>query len=733
MKIKTINSKPALKGAGFDFPLFFSIIEAMPEKNKKRKIYKKRKIFKTFLKLAALCLFLLVFIPSILFLYFIKDLPRPEKFAEGIFPQSTKIYDRTGQALIYEISGEEKRTLISLEEVPVFVIQALVATEDKKFYKHQGVDFKGIARAILYDLKLQQPVQGASTISQQLIRSYFLSQHKTLKRKTRELILTLELERRYDKEQILEWYLNLVPFGSNIYGVQAASEAFFEKKASELSLAEACVLVALIKAPTRLSPYGENKEALLQRKDFVLDNMLEMDFLSKEEAQQAKQEELSFSEGTDTFPAPHFVIYVLDYLETKYGREYLERAGLEVITTLDLTLQERAERVVKEGVEAARYANAHNGALVALNPKTGEVLAMAGSRDYFGKSFPEDCVPGKDCLFDPQVNVAISLRQPGSSFKPFVYALSFYKGFTPQAHIWDVKTEFNYLCSPAADQERDKYNSKCYHPQNYDGTFKGQTSFKNALAQSRNVPSVKVLYLAGLTDTLDFAKKFGIQTFKDASHYGLALVLGGGEVKLLEMALGYSVFANDGVKNNLNVVKEIRGQKGKIIERMKTESLKVIPSETARQINDILSDNEARAPVFGWNSVLYLKDYEAAVKTGTTQEYKDAWTIGYTPNLAVGVWVGNNDNTPTTRAGVYLAGPIWNRFMRETLNDLPKENFPKPKKTQTGNPILDGAFLGEHSILFYLNKDNPRIEGNSRNDPQAPNWDYAVQAWLNSH
>lgn len=663
-----------------------------------------------------------------LFILFFKDLPRPEKFTEGVIPQSTKIYDREGKTVLYEIAGEEKRTIVPLSEIPQYLKWAAIAAEDKKFYSHEGVDLKAIGRAILYDLKLREPVQGASTISQQLIRSYFLTRKKTLKRKTREIILTLELERRYPKDQILEWYLNLIPFGSNLYGVQAASQAFFQKPVSEISLGEAATLASLIKAPSLLWPYGPNLDQLLARKDYVLTRMVEENYITKDEAEKAKEEKIEFSKNLNPIRAPHFVItYVKDYLENKYGKDFLTRAGLKVITTLDIDLQEKAEILVKERLKSLEVYNAHNGGLVALNPKTGEVLAMVGSKDYFATSTPIGCTPGANCQFDPQTNVTLSARQPGSAFKPFVYATAFQKGFTPKTTVWDVPTEFNPNCSPTTAQEKDKYGLDCYHPQNYDGRFKRQLNLKSALAQSRNLPSVKVLYLAGLKEALALAKEAGISTLQDEKRYGLSLVLGGGEVKLLEMTAAYAVFAQDGARPPLNIISKIEDAAGNVIEEAKKDTLKIISSQIVRQVNDILSDNAARAPMFGWNSPLYIPNYEVAVKTGTTQKFNDAWAIGYTPSLVVGVWVGNNDNSSMTKEGLSLAGPIWHDFMLYALSKLPPETFPKPKEIATGNPVLDGTPLGPHSILHYLNKNDPLSEGTSQNDPQYPNWEYGVQ------
>lgn len=700
----------------------------MPRQKHYRKVYRKRKRWPgLFLKIFGLILLAIFLLGVGLFIYYIKDLPRPEKFTEGTIPQSTKIYDRTGEVLLYEISGEEKRTLVSLNEIPNYLKWAVIVAEDASFYQHQGLDFKAIGRAVLYDLKLGKFIQGGSTISQQLIRSYFLTRKKTLERKTREIILTLELERRYQKDQILEWYLNLIPMGGNLYGVEAASQTFFQKNISDISLAEAVTLASVIRAPSYLSPYEPHLDELLARKNYILERMEKAGYITEKEKLEAKEEDVKFYPNINIIRAPHFVMYVNQYLEQKYRKDFLERAGLKVYTTLDWDLQEKAEIIVKDGVENIKGYNAYNGALVALNPKTGEILVMVGSKDWYGES--ESCSEN-GCKFDPKTNAALALRQPGSAFKPFVYARAFEKGFTPNSIIWDTKTEFNVYCSPDATQIYGKYNSKCYHPKNYDGRFLGPINFRVALAQSRNVPSVKVLYLAGKDETLKLAEEFGITTLKDKEKYGLSLVLGGGEVKLLEMVQAYGVFAQDGLKIPLNFIQKIEDPGGNIIEEIKREGIKIIPSQIARQINDILSDNDARAPMFGWNSPLYLKDYKVAAKTGTTQDYRDAWAIGYTPTLVVGVWVGNNNNTPMTKPGVTLAGPIWRSLIDEALKKFEKEEFKTPQDVLTGKPILDGILPGPHCVLHFVNKNNPPEEGHSQADAQYPNWEYGVNNYL---
>lgn len=697
-----------------------------------RKIYKQsRKGLLFLLKAAGFVLFLCGLTGLVLFVSFIKDLPRPEKFAEGDIPQSTKLFDRTGKVLLYEIAGEEKRTLVPLQEVPQHLIDAIIITEDADFYSHRGIDLEAIARAILVDLKLGKPVQGASTISQQLIRSYLLSRKKTIKRKTQEIILTLALEKKYSKQQILEWYLNLIPFGSNLYGVEAASQAFFRKHISDISLAEAAILAALIRAPTFLSPYGENLTNLLQIKDTILERMAKARLLLEETKEEAQKEKITFSTIANPIRAPHFVMFVKYWLEKKYGQDFLTKKGLSVFTTLDWDLQESAQSIVKETVERLEKSRAYNGALVALNPKNGEILVMVGSKDYFAKSFPQDCLPGKDCLFDPQVNAAIALRQPGSAFKPFVYALAFKKGYTPNTVLWDIKTEFNPNCAPTATEDKDRYGSDCYHPQNYDGRFRGPLTLKSSLAQSINLTSVKLLYLVGINDVLDFVEKLGITSLKDRKNYGLSLVLGGGEVKLAEMVSAFSVFSQDGVWVPSSFILKIEDAKGDIIEQGKKTPLRVLETRAAQQINSVLSNNELRAPMFGSNSSLYFGEANpVAAKTGTTQNYKDAWAIGYTPSLVVGVWVGNNNNEPMVKkAGISFTGPIFQQFMWQAFKKFPPEDFKKASDILTGKPVLDGEMSTPlHSILHYVNKKDPQgpVPQNPSIDPQYFNWEQAV-------
>ena len=640
-----------------------------------RKSYRRgsrKSIFKTFFNFFLIGILFLFISALSVFFYYAKDFPRPELFAERQLAQSTKIYDRTGEILLYEIYGEERRTWIPLSAVSEHLKQAVIAAEDGDFYTHFGIDLKGILRSIIIDLRIGRPIYGGSTINQQLIRSTFLSLDKTAERKIREIILSLELDRRYSKDKILEWYLNQVPFGQNAYGVEAASRTYFKKSASEINLEEAASLAALISAPYRLSPYGENKDGLLSRKNYILNRMLEENFISQQENLRGKVREINFAKETIEIKAPYFTLWIKQQLEEKYGPDLLVRKGLKVYTSLDWEIQKIAEKVVKDGLERNKSYNAYNVGLISIDPKTGAILAMTvGSGNYYSDSYPENCISGVDCMFDPKFNVVVGTRnnpgrQPGSAFKPFVYATAFKKGYHDLVTVIDEPTNFGL------------WGDKEYEPQNYDGLFRGEVTLRQSLAQSLNVPSVKVLLdLAGIEDSIKTAQEMGLTTLRPP--FGPSIVLGGWEVKLIDITSSYGVFANDGLGIPPVSILKIEDSNGVVIEENKKTPKRILDTNTARLINNILSDNETRAPVFGPNSPLYLADYTVAAKTGTTQDYRDAWTIGYTPSVVTGIWVGNNNNASMKKGpGVVLAGPMFNSFMKEVLTMYDKESFPLP-------------------------------------------------------
>lgn len=665
-----------------------------------------------------------------------KELPDPKQFvASHQVSQSSKIYDRTGEVLLYEIYSEEKRTVIPFEEIPDYLKKATIAIEDKNFYEHPALDWRALTRAFLTNIIEGRIVQGGSTITQQLAKNAFLSSEKTYERKIKELILAYWIEKKYSKDNILELYLNQIPYGNNAYGIEAAAKTYFGKSAKELSLAESVLLASIPKAPTYYSPYGSHNNELLQRKDYILKQMFETSIIDNEEFERAKNYQYQFEpQNIGSIKAPHFVIMVKDYLAEKYGENFLENGGLKIITTLDWNLQQTAELVVKEGAE--RNENLYKGknaALVAQDPKTGQILTLVGSRDYF------------DIKNDGNFNVASQgLRQPGSAFKPFAYLTAFEKGYSPQTIIFDLPTEFtaNNPNCPLVVNFSNK-SKECYHPENFDRQFKGPVNLKNALAQSLNIPAVKVLYLAGIEDTIKTAKNMGITTLNNISRYGLSLVLGGGEVRLIDLVNAYAVFSQEGIKHNQKIVLKIEDFSGKTIESATDQAVKVVDSQHARLITNILSDDEARKPLYqGSFNLTTFEGRQVALKTGTSNDYIDAWTIGYTPNLVVGVWAGNNDNAPMQKqAGSILAAlPIWNSFINKTLNYFPVEFFNNTGKEDENinKTMLSGDYINNnniHNILYYVDKNNPLgdIPINPENDSQFKNWEIPVQNWIKSN
>lgn len=658
-------------------------------------------------------------------------------FEKQINQTSTKIYDRTGKTLLYDVRGI-RRTVVPFEQIPTHVKQATLAIEDAEFYNHGGVDVTSIARAFWVNLLSGGIHQGGSTITQQVVKNSLLTQERTLTRKIKEAILAIKMEQTMAKDEILNIYLNESPYGSNIYGVQEAAKAYFKKDINEVTLAEAAYLASLPQAPGYYSPYGKNKDKLDKRKDLVLSQMVKNGFVTKSEAEKAKTEEVVFYEKINQgIKAPHFVFFVKDYLETKYGKDNIQNKGYKVITTIDWDLQQKAEELAKKyGEENETKFNAQNNGIVAIDPKTGQILAMVGSRDYFNQEI------------EGNFNITTAHRQPGSSFKPIVYATAFDKGYTDKTVVFDLKTEFNTSCSPAATGD-----AQCYSPVNYDDKFVGPITLRDALAQSRNIPAIKVLYLAGINNALNTARAMGISSLAGASRYGLTLVLGGGEVSLLELTGAYSVFANDGIKNKVVSILTVTDPNGKVVEGFTEKSERVMPENTARMISDILSDDVARAPSYGRRSLLYFANKDVAVKTGTTNDYKDAWIIGYTPNIVIGAWAGNNDNTPMAKkvAG-YIITPLWHEVMQVALNRLPDERFIPPIINYEGlKPIMRGYWQGGeislvylpnqpplqyvnnsvHSILYWVDKNNPLGSSprNPKADPQFSLWEYPVRIW----
>jgi len=606
--------------------------------------------------------------------YIATGLPAPEELrTRSVTFASTKIYDRNGE-LLYEVFDPQggRRTLVPLTDISPYLRQATIATEDKRFYQHPGVDPIGIARAVWQNVTEKGIVSGASTITQQLARNVFLSPEeraqRTLSRKIKEAVLATEITRRYSQDAILEIYLNTIYYGNLAYGIEAAAETYFGKTAAELSLAEAALLAGLPQSPAIYDPFT-NPEAAKARQAVVLGLMAEEGYITPAQAEAARSEELQFVAQRTDIRAPHFVTYVRQLLEQKYGSAVLYQGGLQVYTTLDPRLQGIAERLAREQIAALADKHTTNAALVAMRPGTGEILAMLGSVDFFN---PE---------IDGQVNVALRLRQPGSAIKPVTYVAAFEKGWTPATLIMDVPTEFPDGANPP------------YKPTNYDEKFHGPVLVRTALGSSYNVPAVKTLQYVCLPVFLEMAHRLGINSL-NRPDYGLSLTLGGGDVTLLELTSAYAVFANSGRQVPPVAVLRIVDNYRRVIEEYQPpEGQPVISPQHAYLITSILSDNEARTSAFGPNSVLKLSR-PAAAKTGTTDDWRDNWTIGYTPNLVAGVWVGNSDNTPMAHiSGVRGAGPIWHNFMEEALADSPPREFTRPEGIETIEICADSGTI----------------------------------------
>ncbi len=658
-----------------------------------------------------------------------KNLPDPQQAIDWQMTQSTKIYDRTGQVLLYEMNNNGRRTVISFDQIPDYVKQATLAIEDKDFYNHSALDWKSIGRAIITDISTGQLSQGASTITQQLARNAFLTTEKTFTRKIKEAILSYWIEKYYSKDKIFELYLNEIPYGSGNYGIEAASQAYFGKSAKDLTLVEAATLAAIPQSPTYYSPWNNHIPDLMQRKNNILDQMYQLGYIDKEERDRNVKITPTFlQKNLGSIKAPHFVMMIRDYLLNKYGEDAVNRGGLKVITTLDWNLQQIAEKAVTEGAKRnAELYKGNNAALVAQDPKTGQILALVGSADYF------------DTANEGNFNVATQgLRQPGSSIKPFIYITAFKQGYSPDSVIMNLPTEFSSKPDcPITGINYSVDNPDCYHPQNFDHQFPGPVTLRNALAQSMNIPAVKLLYLVGINNALQTASDFGITTLNDPSRYGLSLVLGGGEVKLVDMVEGYSVFSQEGVRHDQTSILEVDDYNGNVLEKYLDKATQVIEPQYARMINDVLSDQAARKPLYsGSFGLTVFQDRDVALKTGTTDAYKDAWTIGYTPYLVAGVWAGNNhEESMQQNAGSILAAvPIWNAFMVDALKEFPNESFNKPDPVVETKPMLNGQFFvnGQvHDILYYVDKNNPTDAApqNPANDPQYNNWEIPTQIW----
>lgn len=627
-----------------------------------------------------------------LFIWLFWNIPLPTRLTSQQVPISTKIFDRNGN-LIYEVYADKRSTPIELDEIPDYIKKATIAIEDKDFYKHYGVSFTGMMRAT-YKTIVERKLQGGSTLTQQLVKNSLLTPERTVKRKIREYALTLVVETIYTKDRILELYLNQTPYGSTAYGIGAASELYFGKSAKDLNLAEAALLAGLPASPSRYSPFGANPELAKGRQELVLKRMVEDGYITQEDEEKAKNEELKYSKP-EKLLAPHFALWIKGLIAEEYGEAVVEKGGLRVYTTLDLELQKFAEEAVATEVAKLKKLDVGNGAALVTRPKTGEILAMVGSKDYFAEDE------------DGKVNIIYSQRQPGSSIKPLNYALALKdRKITPSTPLADVPTCFGVL------------GQTPYCPKNYDGGFHGAVQVRFALGNSYNIPAVRVLALNGIENFIDFSKEMGITTFTDPSNYGLSLTLGGGEVKPADMATAFGVFANQGIKQPLIGITKVTDWKGKVLDETNIDETelsgkRVLDQDVTFLISHILQDNNARSAAFGEGSFLNVRGHpEVSVKTGTTNERRDNWTIGYSGQALVVTWVGNNNNTEMSGAvsGVSGASPIWNTIMKEVLDKIEKGLYDDNEKDhawpkQPQNVV--GASVCVTSGNLPENPDNP--------------------------
>ena len=604
---------------------------------------------------------LFLFLLSVfLFVWYAKDLPRPDKIVrkEGF---STQIFDRNG-VLLYDVFSDKQRTLVKLKEIPLYLRQATIAIEDKNFYLHQGFDPHGLLRAF-FNIVVHHRLQGGSTLTQQLVKNVLLSPKRTISRKIKEFALAIQIEKKYSKDEILQMYLNEAPYGGTAWGVETAAETYFNKKVKDLNLIESAILAGLPQKPSYYSPFGVHPKAYINRTRNVLRRMREDGYISsnQEKKVQSELDKIRFTSSFHKLKAPHFVMYIKRILEEKYGQRLVEQGGLKIYTTLDWELQKKSQKIVAEEVSRVEKLHITNGAAMVLDTETGEILAMVGSKDYFAKDY------------DGQVNVTLAFRQPGSAIKPITYVTAFKKGFTPATLLTDVVTHFPGGTGPD------------YVPKDYDNKDHGPVQLRFSLGNSLNIPAVKLLAKIGVKSMLQTAFDLGLEslepTQENMRRLGLSVTLGGGEVRLIDLISAYAAFANGGLKVKSQAILKVEDNKGRILEEYKPmKGKRVLTKEQAFLINDILADNKARLITFGSHSLLNISGRKIAVKTGTTDNMRDNWAIGWDPKYIVAAWVGNNDNSVMKKvaSGVSGASPIWRRIILTKLKKEPIREFPVP-------------------------------------------------------
>ena len=676
------------------------------------------------------------------YLWIAQTLPTADDIINRDVAQSTKIFDRTGTHLLYEIAESEKRTVVPFDQMPKTLINATITAEDRQFYNHSGINYFSIARSMYENIKCGCKAQGASTLTQQMVRNVILTLDKTFTRKIKEILLSYAVEGKFSKDEIISLYLNQIGYGATNYGVQSASWAYFSKDVKDLTLAESATLAAMPKQPSR---YLRDPDLLKERRDWILEGMEELGYATHDEVIAAEAQETPVVAKLTNITAPHFVLWVKEQLETIYTEREVETGGLKVITTLDYDKQMIAEAAVKATIDTkSEIYGFNNAGLLALDPKTGQILAMVGGADYFNSEI------------QGQVNVTERPLQPGSSMKPLIYAAAWEKGYTPNTILWDVQTVFPSTTGP-------------YEPQNFDNGARGYVTMRKALQGSLNIPAVKTLSLVGVDNGITFLERMGYTTLGDRSRFGLSLVLGGAEVTMIDHLRAYGTFANNGIQQNTSGVLKVSNSAGTTLEEWKVEDhigTQVLDKNLTATVSNVLSDNNARSYIFGTNSALQLNGRPVAAKTGTTNDFNDAWTMGYTPSLAAGVWIGNTDGTTMYKnaEAVFVAAPLWKEFMLKALEGTLIEQFPTPTIAQTGKNMLDGNIptstytidtssgklateftperfkkletCGEfHTILQYVNTADPRgaVPEDPTKNPNYQAWEDAVQAWITKH
>ncbi|HWY80046.1 MAG TPA: transglycosylase domain-containing protein [Candidatus Sulfotelmatobacter sp.] len=683
----------------------------------------------------------------VLFLWYSRDLPTPGKLVASRYKDATRIYDRN-HVLLYSVYQNENRTYVGLSVIPKQLQEATISTEDKNFYTNNGFSFTGMLRAVK-NMALGGGIQSGSTITQQLVKNVLLTNQQTLARKIKEIILSIQVDQKYSKDQILEMYLNNIPYGGTAIGVEAASELYFNKNIQSLDLAQSAFLSGLPQSPSLYSPFSGTKY-YLNRTQEVLHAMVANGYIEQNDADKAYKEikEYHFSQNNTHIKAPYFVMYVRGLLADQFGEQMVTSGGLQVTTSLDYTMQQKAEDIVKSEIDNLKTYHVGNGAAIITDPKTGEILSFVGGKDYFGDSTPNGCNPGKDCTFEPNVDAALSARQPGSSLKPVIYATAFEHGYTPATMLMDVQTNFK-----TTNSDPD------YIPVNYDGKFHGPIQLRFALGNSLNIPAVKTLARVGIKPVMQQGYDMGINSWQPTPEHlasvGLSLVLGGRETTLLDETTAYGVFANQGIRQDPVAILNVTDSKGNVLyQHQNTQGPRVLPANVSFIISHVLSDDNARSMEFGPNSWLVVSGHTVSVKTGTTDQKRDNWTIGYTPKYVVGVWVGNDDNSVMNQAissGITGASPIWNKIMTAILKGKADQLEQKPDDVNAlqvdalagglphaGQPTRSEYFIkGTEPTTespIYQNKDGKNYLVLREDDPVSTDgtnrWQQGIDAWI---